>query len=193
MIHRFSSIAHRPGRKRLFLPGLALAMLFLLLLPTASRSESMEYLLKAGFLEKFSRFTEWPKTNGGEEQDSPFTIAVIGENPFRGSLEELYTTEKIKNRPVRLRYLTKPAEIGASDMLFIAASEKNNLEAILKVTRGKPILVVGDGKGFAKRGCHINFYITGKGTVHFEIHLAKVKESGLHMQLVLVEIAKIID
>lgn len=193
MISQFYTTASKPDRGGFFRFGIAVVCLFLSILPaTYSRSQPMEYLLKAGFLEKFARFTDWPEADDPARSDLPFTIAVIGENPFAGSLETLYTTEKIKNRPVRIRYISSPAEIDGSDILFVAGSEKNKLDAILKVTHGKSILVVGDTTNFGERGCHINFYITPKGTVHFEINLAKVKESGLHMQLVLLEIAKII-
>lgn len=181
--------AIRPYPGGIILRGMVLLFLLLTVLPAYSSSQPMEYLLKAGFLEKFARFTDWPEARS----DSVFSISVIGESPFDSSLEELYTTEKIKNRPVKIRYISAPAEIDGSDILFIAGSETKNLDAILQVTRAKPILVVGDTKNFGERGCHINFYITAKGTLHFEINLAKVKESGLHMQLVLLEIAKIID
>ena len=184
--------ARKPDRGGFFLLGIVVVCLLSILPATYCRSQPMEYLLKAGFLEKFARFTDWPEADDPARSDLPFTIAVIGVNPFEGSLETLYTTEKIKNRQVKIRYISTPAEIDGSDILFIAGSEKDKLDAILKVTHGKPILVVGDTKSFGEGGCHINFYITPKGTVHFEINLAKVKESGLHMQLVLLEIAKII-
>ena len=171
---------------------IAVVFLLLFLLPASSPAQDMEYLLKAGFLEKFARFTEWPGQGEPAGPDRPFVVSVIGESPFQGNLEQLYTTEKIKNRQVRVRYISTPDEIDCSDILFIAGSEKNDLESILEATRGKPVLVVGDTRGFGERGCHINFYITPRGTVHFEINLAKVKESGLHMQLVLLEVSKII-
>lgn len=192
MTPRTHTTAQRTGRGRCLCRGPMVVFLIVLFLPAFSHAQEMEYLLKAGFLEKFARFTDWPEGSDSARADQPFTITVIGESPFQGSLEKLYTTEKIKARPVKIGYISTPAEIDSPHVLFVAGSEKNNLDAILKATRGKPILVVGDTKGFAERGCHINFYITSKGTLHFEINLAKVKESGLHMQLVLLEIAKII-
>lgn len=193
MTLRYDTTANTSCLRGFFFRIMVLVFLLLTVLPTYSRSQPMEYLLKAGFLEKFARFTDWPEVNSAARPDIPFSISVIGKSPFQKSLEELYTNEKIKNRPVRIRYISTPAEIDGSDILFIAGSEAKNMDAILKVTRAKPILVVGDTENFGERGCHINFYITTKGTLHFEINVAKVKESGLHMQLVLLEIAKIID
>lgn len=193
MISKNDTTACLSGPGDLLRRTTAVVILLLLLWPPYARSQSMEYLLKAGFLEKFARFTDWPETTVPADPGSPFVISVIGESPLQGSLEKLYATEKIKNRPVTIRYISSPAGIDGSDLVFIAESEKKHLDKLLEVTRGKPILTVGDTKDFARRGCHINFYITAQGTLHFEINLAKVKESGLHMQLVLLEIAKIID
>lgn len=188
-----NTVADRVGTwNRLFMCA-AMMLVILLIFPTFSRSQPMEYLLKAGFLEKFARFTDWPEAGGLDNADEPFVISVIGESPFKGSLEKLYHTEKIKQRPVRIRYISHPEEINDSRLLFIAESEKKNLNSILAAVRGKPILVVSDTNTFGRKGCHINIYLTPKGTLHFEINLKKVKESGLHMQLVLLEIAKIID
>lgn len=182
------------GRSGIYFFRCVLMVLSLLLIsPVYSRSQPMEYLLKAGFLEKFARFTDWPEESGVAKDDVPFVICVIGESPFKGTLEKLYNTEKIKQRPVRIRYISDPEEIDDSDLLFVAKSEKKKLDTILAATRSKPILVVGDTRKFGEKGCHINIYITAKGTLHFEINLKKVKESGLRMQLVLLEIAKIID
>lgn len=187
-------------RNRSFLLGCAaIAILILIVSPLDyCYPQPMEYLLKAGFLEKFANFTDWPPQSSlgksaQQDKDGFFIISVIGKSPFQGALEELYITEKIKHRPVSIRYISRIEEIKDSHILFISESEKDNLDKILAATKCKPILVVSDTRTFGEKGCHINFYITPKGTLHFEINLKKVKASGLHMQLVLLEVAKIID
>lgn len=152
----------------------------------------MEYLLKGGFLEKFARFTDWPPESGINDPDTPFIISVIGKSPFKGSLEKIYKDGKIKGKPVRIKYIQSLDDIPGCHMLFIAESEERRLPDIVKTAETYPILMVSDTTGFAEMGCHINLYITKKGTLHFEINLNALKASGLSVQLVLLEIAKIV-
>ena len=162
--------------------------------PGAAFSEPAEYLLKAGFLEKFARFTDWPEQSDlVRNPQKPFVLSVIGENPFGANLERLYTTGKIKDRSVQIRYVTYPWQVDGSDMLFVSSSENETLESILGYVSQKPILVVGDTESYGQRGCHINIYVTDSQTLHFEVNLEQVKVSGLHLQLLLLEYGRVLQ
>lgn len=124
--------------------------------------------------------------------DAPFVISVIGKSPFKGSLEKIYHTAKIKNKPVKIQYIKTAEQIPGCHILFICESEKKNLKHILAVAGRYPILIVSDTRGFGEKGTHINLYITPNGTLRFEINLEASKNAGLSIQLVLLEIAKII-
>ncbi|MFH2091703.1 MAG: YfiR family protein [Pseudomonadota bacterium] len=149
-------------------------------------------MLKAAFLEKFARFTDWPDQTFASDPDSPFIISVIGKSPFQGSLEEIYEKAQIKSRPVKIRYITEESQISGSHMLFICKSEKNSLGRIIESIKDQPVLIISDTKGFAEKGSHINLYITTSGTLHFEINPTAAKQAGLTIQIVLLEIAKIV-
>lgn len=151
-------------------------------------TQTSEYMLKAGFLEKFARFTEWPKTN-----KTAFKICVLGKNPFKKDLDKMYSTVKIKNLTVKLEYIENINELADSDILFISSSERSKLSEILKKTESKPVLTVSDTRGFAQKGVIINFYETNQGTIHFEINKTSLAKSGLKMDFMLLQLAKIID
>ena len=168
------------------------SFIILTMVPALSWAQPMEYLLKAGFLEKFARFTDWPDTGDMKNPDSPFVISIIGASPFKGSLEEIYKKAVIKNKPVIIRYINSKNQIPGTHLLFICESEKNKLEDILQTAQNYPVLIVSDTEGFAEKGTHINLYTTKKNTLHFEINVGAVKKSGLSIQLVLLEIAKVL-
>lgn len=167
-------------------------LLCLAVLPSPTRSQPMEYLLKAGFLEKFARFTDWPEQAGISDTDAPFVISVLGESPFEGSLEKIYKQAKIKGKTVRIRYIRRIDEIPGSHMLFICASEAGNISRIVNAAVRHSVLLVSDTEGLAEKGSHINLYVTKKGTLHFEVNVRSVKQSGLSVQLVLLEIARVV-
>lgn len=176
----------------IFFIALAFLMLLWLIPQPSSHAQPMEYLLKAGFLEKFARFTDWPDSSDLKNSETPFVISVMGTSPFKGSLEEIYKTATIKNKPVKIQYINSKNQIPGTHLLFVCESEKKNLEEILPAVQDLPVLIVSDTDGFAQKGTHINIYTTKKDTLHFEINVNAVKKSGLSVQLVLLEVAKII-
>ncbi len=173
--------------------GLFLCVFFLVVgTPGLCPGQSTEYILKAGFLEKFARFTDWPDSVLEEDSHAPFVISVIGNSPFGGALEKVYKKTTIKNRPVKIQHIDSVSQIPGSHILFVCKSETKRLGWILETARNYPILIISDTRGFAQKGTHINLYITSKGTLHFEINPKAAKRSGLTIQIILLEIAKIV-
>jgi hypothetical protein len=154
--------------------------------------QESEYQIKAVFLEHFTRFIEWPESSGIADTSSPFIIAVIGENPFGSILEQTYTKQKIKNKKVKIPYLSTPDEITDCHILFISSSNKNILPEILSRTGDKPILTVGDTESFAEKKVLINFYLS-ENKIKFEINEKAVHESGLTFSYMLLNLAKIVN
>lgn len=150
--------------------------------------QTNEYLIKAGFIEKFANFTEWPNNS-----QNIFEIVVLGKSPFSSELETLYEGRKIKNKPVHIRYINSLSQIKFCDVLFICDSESSQITNILNYTANKPILTIGETNGFAKKGVHINFYKTSQGTIHFQINPRKVKNAGLNIDAMLLDYAIIIN
>ena len=167
-----------------------LFILFLISIP--AYAQVSEYEVKAIFLQKFTAFIDYPKESGIDEKSKPFTIGVIGENPFGNILEDYYSIIEIKDKKVKILYISDTSEISSCNILFISKSEKKHLSEILSFTRHKPILTVSDSKGFAERGVLINFYLDYE-KVRFEINYKAVKESGIYMNFRLLNIARIVE
>lgn len=160
-------------------------------LPVSAFPQSSEYVMKAVYLEKFTQFVDWPPESGMANLLEPFVIGMIGETPLESTVKELYSTQKIKNKPVEIRSIADPSEALACNLLFISNSQGMDLEKILAVTGEKPILTVGDTKGYAKRGVHINFDII-ENKIRFEINEEAVKKAGLEMSHLLLGYAVIV-
>lgn len=155
----------------------------------ARGDQAPEYHVKAEFLERFTRFIEWP---AGTEGRGTFLIGVIGENPFAGYLDDVAKERPIKGRPVEIRHLTDPAQVESCQVVFICASERDRLRRILSHTDSKPILTIGDSNGYAAAGVLINFYTTGE-TVRFEMNESAIERSGLKVSARLLKLARIVD
>ena len=159
--------------------------------------EFKEYEVKAVFLERFTRFIEWPDIDPSDmsradDQSKTFIIALIGKNPFGGILDRIYAERKIKGRAVEIRYVVDEKDIFPCHILFVSQYNKDNLSRILSLTRDKPILTVSDCQGFAEQGVLINFFLDAR-RVRFEINESAVRKSGLKMSFHLLRSAKIIN
>ncbi len=135
---------------------------------------------------------KWPASSDIADRSESFVIRVLGKNPFGSLLEKIYSRRKIKNKTVRL--LEKEASESISDchLMFISESEEKRLSEILAHTKDRPVLTVGDTKGFAEKGVIVNFYLDEK-KVRFEINENAARAAGLSISYKLLRLAKIIS
>lgn len=160
-------------------------------IPYGVQAQSREYILKAGFLEKFTHFVQWPQSARGA--DSLFRIAVVGENRFGSVLESLFDEVRVKDRAVAIAYMPQFRETTTPQMLFISGSvSSENAEKILLYTDGKPILTISEAKGFGKKGAIINLMVVDN-FIRYEINLKALERSGLTMSSLLINAATLVE
>ena len=167
-------------------------LLSLLLFSSVSSGQDREYQIKAEFLERFTRFVEWPPEAGISNSSGEFKICIIGKDPFGPYLTELATAVKIQNKKIVLRNIDSTRQIDSCNLLFVSQSEKLKLSHILEHTRSKPILTVGDSPGFGERGVLINFYQTD-GFIRFEINRTAAERSRLRFSSRLLKLGRLIE
>jgi hypothetical protein len=137
-----------------------------------------EYNVKAVTLYAFGRYVTWPASTF-QKPDSPFVIGVLGDNPFGDALEQIAAKKTIAGRPIVIRPISTPNDSLQCHILFVTAAVSPEIEAkIFKQVAGKPVLLVGESKGFADRGGIVNFYESGT-TVRFELNPDKANEAQL--------------
>lgn len=167
-------------------------IILILAAPYLSAQEDFEYKVKAEFLERFTRFIEWPTDSAINNPDKPFCICVTGKNPFGSYLQEMAVKVKIKGKAVEVHEIDQlDAELPKCQILFIARSEKDRLGEILKLTQDKPILTVGDTTGFAEDGVLVNFYTSGN-YIRFEVNIDRAEKSKLKFSSRLLKLARLV-
>lgn len=154
--------------------------------------ENIEYKVKAAYLERFTRFIEWPEETALSDTNQEFILGIIGKSPFESILEEDYAKQKIKNHYVQIREISDIKEISSCHILFICESENENLQNILAKTKTEPVLTIGDTEGYAQKGVLINMFLDSN-KIRFEINYKAVQQSGLRISYKLLNVAKIVD
>jgi hypothetical protein len=150
----------------------------------AGTAQQTEYSVKAAFILNFLKFIEWPTESG------PFKITVLGKNPFGSALDDVFKGKTVRGRRIQVKYGTWDQQIDA-DLVFVPASEKERFGELSSLAN-KPIVVVGESPGFAKKHGMINFTLV-QDRVAFEINPKMAKSSKVKLSSKLLQLAKIVD
>jgi hypothetical protein len=148
------------------------------------------YEVKTAFLFNFAKFIDWPPNSFAGPQ-SPFTICVLGQNPFGNILDDTLQGKKIGDRPLAVRQLRDKTEARQCQVVFISSSESARLAEIIGSLSGANVLLVGEMNGFAALGGTIEFTIDDNH-VGFTINTDAVGRSGLKFSSKLLALAKIV-
>ena len=155
--------------------------------PTAAPA----YEVKAEFIERFTRFVEWPDS-AFVSPSSPFVVCVWGSGALATQLERVVAGRRIKARPVRVLHVGAVDRLTPCHILYVAAVDRDVLRTIAASTRGKSVLSVGDQPGFALDGLLINLVLDDDGFVRFEINRDVAKASGLKISAKLMRLARLV-
>jgi len=158
---------------------------------TSSLAAAPEYQLKAVFLFQFSQFVEWPAA-AFAQADAPFTVCVLGEDPFRQYLDDAVRGEQVNGRPFAVKRYQRVEQVGDCQILFIAQSPTLRLDPILDALRGRSILTVADADSFADRGGVIEF-VTSRNKLRLRINPGAAKAADLNISSKLLSLASLVE
>ena len=156
----------------------------------AQAKPSSEYELKAAFLFNFAKFVDWP-SNAFANSTAPFSVCVLGPDPFGSSLDDALRGKLIAEHPVSVTRVKRVADIIGCQILFVAASESHLLPEVLSKIRGQGVLVIGETDEFASLGGVIQFTLE-ENRVRFFINTDAADRAGLKISSKLLALAKIV-
>lgn len=132
----------------LFLPTLLFAVLAFFQPSSLFSKEATLYDLEGAYLVHFLDFVEWPSGSFSDNR-SAFVLGILGDDPFGENLDRQVNGRLFNGRRVEVRRFDEydPDEVPAyreCHILFIAASEKGDLAALLKGLQQAPVLTVSE-------------------------------------------------
>jgi hypothetical protein len=146
--------------------------------------------VEAAYLYNFGKFVHFP---AAQSQDrAPFSICILGEDGFGGTLDSLIANESIQGRKIVVRRLASPTAAINCHIVFIAPSEGPRLEKDLVALQQKPILTVSSLPNFLERGGMVQFLLQNN-RVRFAVNLTTASQSGLELSSELLKVAVRVD
>lgn len=169
----------------LFLQALASPAAYSADLPVDANS------LRGVWLERFTRFIEWPVAHRVHDNVVPFELCVLDDPAFATLLGSLYAKQPIKGKAVRIHAVTASMALTRCDLLFLDSAPAPTRDALLEQARAAHTLVVSASPGFAEAGSHINLY-EEDGYLRFEINVDATQQAGLTVSSHLLKIARVV-
>jgi YfiR/HmsC-like len=144
--------------------------------------------LEAAYIERFTRFIEWPDSINESFKDRPFVIGLVGKVSFKNELTEIYKKQKIKGAGVEIKLLPVLDTTLIFDMLIVGNLKNPELNALLGFVRQKPILTITAHEGFFDSDILIKLYFE-QGRLKFDLDEGAFQQSGLKVSYLLLQYA----
>lgn len=163
-----------------------LAAALLLLGAPPARAQPTAEAVKAAFLPKFARYVQWPASVHPSGRQ-PFTLCVIGRDPFGPQLDRAAASEVIDGRAVAVRRMATPDGAAGCHLAYVQGRSDGDTARFLLALRSRPILTITDGAAGPQRGM-IHFTVAA-GRVRFFIDEAEASARGLSISSRLLALA----
>jgi hypothetical protein len=147
-----------------------------------------EYQLKAVFLFNFAKFVEWPPQAFADPHD-PFSICVLGDNPFGAALDDAVRGKTVASRPIAIRLVSSGQQAQTCQILFVSASERKRMHGLLEGLRNCCVLTVGDMDDFTQNGGIVQFRMKDS-RVRIEIDAEAAERASLRISSRLLSLAE---
>ncbi len=162
----------------------------LLSAPIFAQDSSLEYKIKAAYLYNFTKFISWP-----DNSSETFDLCILGNDPF-GEIIDPIETRKVKNKPIRLYYLSSVTNVENCQIIYISQLNEDwnpleSVEDILIINSLKNTLIVSNSKKAQQINGMITFFLKD-GKVKIQINMQAVNKSHLHISSKLLEVAEIV-
>jgi len=139
------------------------------------------------FIYNFSKYVKWPD----DQSSGKFVIGVFGSSSIMKDLEAMASNKKVNGVSIEVKQFNSTTGIGECNILYVSASESEKIAEVIRATSSKPVLLVTDKPGLAKKGAAINF-VEKEGKVKFELNQQNAESRGLKVSGSLTSLAIIV-
>ncbi|MEM7037190.1 MAG: YfiR family protein [Bacteroidota bacterium] len=147
-------------------------------LPFKGWAQETNYKSQSLYIYKFCRYISWPESTS----ENDFVISVYGNSAIFEELKIMASLKKAANgRNIVIKRLDRLSDIGNEQMLYLSSSRSRELRSVQEAVGDRPILVITERDGLARKGAAINFMIMENETLKFEVNKAVLRARQLEI------------
>ena len=152
---------------------LLLLLLFMRGISVKCYAQDVDYKAYTLFVYNFMKYVEWPEA----QSKGDFVVGVFGDSPILKELQTLAAGKKLKGRNIIIKTISKPEDAAVCQLLYVASSKSSTIKQLKDLMKDKPVLIVGEREGLAKKGAELSFVTLEDDELKFDINK---KEIELH-------------
>jgi hypothetical protein len=176
----------RAGFSARVLLGAAACISLVLLSGGICAAASLEWTVKAAYLFKLPAFIDWP-SGAFPSPSSPFTLCVVGDDPFGGLLESGAAGQLMGGHPIVILRAGDARSYSRCNMMFVGG-DAQSVAQVLAQASGTPVLTVTDSQSDESAKGIVNFVIVDNH-VRFEIERTAAARNRLAISSKLLGVA----
>lgn len=144
--------------------------------------------IKAEFIERFTRFVDWPAAKNSD-WPAVFRLCVVGASPVTEHLREIARSRTFQGRRAVVVTMEADEVSGRCRVVYVGSSSEPTHRAVAARTLGMPVLTIGEGSRAVGHGLIMGLYISA-GRLRFDVDVAAADANGLHVRSKLVRLAE---
>jgi hypothetical protein len=166
--------------------NLPLLLLCCALLPAVVQAQGAdEYAAKAAFIYNIAQFSSLPNMNG------VVRLCVLGRDPFGSALATLEGKPLANARLTILYPRSGPEALMQCHILYISASEADDMAALADGARAAGVLTIADTRGAARKGVMLELYLDDR-RIAFEFNGTVARGAGVGLSSKVLRLARAI-
>ena len=171
--------------------GGKLLVLFLFLNGISAKcvAQDVDYKAYTLFVYNFMKYVEWPEA----QSKGDFVVCIFGESPVQKELTGLASSKKLKGRNIIIKSISKPEDATGCQLLYVSSSKSGNIKALKEQMAGKPILIVGEREGLAKKGAELSFVTLEDDGLKFDINKKEIEQHQLKISSQLIALGILVN
>ncbi|MBA4144318.1 MAG: hypothetical protein C0523_01035 [Cytophaga sp.] len=149
----------------------------------SSQAQTTNHTAYSLFITSFARYASWPQTGDN------FKITVLGKSKVYDELVKMTASKNVNGHPYKIEQMDDIGQqLGDSQIVYLSDNKSSSLDEILRATHGKPVMIVTEREGLAKKGAGLSFLVIDN-KLRFDINNTELEKRNIKVSANLVTIA----
>ncbi len=159
-----------------------LYVLVLMVTAHTLRAQTTNHATYALFVVSFAKYASWPQAG------TEFKIAVLGKSKVYDEMVKLTANKSVNGVPYKIVQVETVEEVGDAHIVFLPDNRSSQLDDLNKATAGKPVMVVAEREGLARKGATFSFLVLDN-KLRFDLNNGELEKRRIKVSANLVSLA----